>query len=85
VTFEGAELRVYRNALGMERRCPGGAGCVSGPGGGVLTLLLDAPGEYRTLVFSRPMSGGGHTLQEDLAAARALGAVVEMSSSLVVY
>jgi hypothetical protein len=85
VTFEGAELRVYRNALGMERRCPGSPGCVGGPGGGVLTLPLDVPGEYRALVFSRAISGGGQTLQEDLAAARARGDAVEMSSSLVVY
>jgi hypothetical protein len=85
VAFEGAELRVYRNALGMVRRCPDGPGCVPGPGGGVLTLPLDEPGEYRALVFSRPVSGGGHTLQEDLAAASARGEAVEMSPSLVVY
>jgi hypothetical protein len=85
VAFEGAELRVYRNALGMVRRCPEGRGCVLGPGGGVLTLPLDEPGEYRALVFSRPVSGGGQTLQEDLAAARARGEAVEMSPSLVVY
>ncbi|HET6980998.1 MAG TPA: hypothetical protein VFI53_02600, partial [Myxococcaceae bacterium] len=71
VAFEGAELRVYRNALGMVHRCPEGPGCAPGPGGGVLTLPLDEPGEYRALVFSRPVSGGGQTLQEDLAAARA--------------
>lgn len=85
VAFEGAELRVYRNALGMVHRCPEGPGCVPGPGGGVLTLPLDEPGEYRALVFSRPVSGGGQTLQEDLAAARARGETVEMSPSLVVY
>ena len=85
VAFEGAELRVYRNALGMVRRCPEGPGCLPGPGGGVLTLPLDEPGEYRALVFSHPVSGGGQTLQEDLAAARARGEAVEMSPSLVVY
>jgi hypothetical protein len=85
VAFEGAEVRVYRNALGMVRRCPDGPGCAPGPGGGVLTLPLDEPGEYRALVFSRPLSGGGNTLQGDLAAARARGEAVEMSPSLVVY
>ncbi|HEY1909037.1 MAG TPA: hypothetical protein VGG91_23540 [Myxococcaceae bacterium] len=85
VAYEGAELRVYRNALGMVRRCPEGPGCVSTPGGGVLTLPLDEAGEYRALVFSRPVSGGGQTLQEDLAASRTRGEAVEMSASLVVY
>jgi hypothetical protein len=85
VAFEGAELRVYRNALGMVRRCPGDAGCAPAPGGGVLTLPLDEAGEYRALVFSRAVTGGGRTLQEDLAAARARGEAVEMSPSLVVY
>jgi len=85
LAYEGAELRVYRNALGTVRRCPEGPGCAPAPGGGVLTLPLDEAGEYRTLVFSRPVSGGGQTLQEDLAAARARGEAVEMSPSLVVY
>jgi hypothetical protein len=85
VAYEGAELRVYRNALGRVRRCPEGPGCVPAPGGGVLTLPLDEAGEYRALVFSRPVSGGGQTLQEDLAGARARGETVEMSPSLVVY
>jgi len=85
VAFEGAELRVYRNALGMVRRCPGDSGCAPGPAGGVLTLPLDEAGEYRALVFSRQVPGGGHTLQEDLAAARERGEAVEMSPSLVVY
>jgi hypothetical protein len=85
VAFEGAELRVYRNALGMVRRCPGDAGCAPGLGGGLLTLPLDEAGEYRALVFSRPVPGGGRTLKEDLATARARGEAVEMSPSLVVY
>ena len=85
VAFEGAELRVYRNALGMVRRCPGGPGCVSSTGGGVLTLPVDEAGEYRAVVFSRPVPAGGRTLQEDLTAARGRGEPVEMSASLVVY
>jgi hypothetical protein len=84
VEFEGAELRVYRNALGVVHRCPG-EGCVATARGGALDLPVGAAGEYRALVFSRPSSGSGRTLGEDLAAARARGDAVEMSAPLVAY
>ena len=84
VDFEGAELRVYRNALSMVHRCPG-EGCVATARGGALELLVRAAGEYRAVVFSRPSSGSGRTLEEDLTAARARGDAVEMSAPLVAY
>ena len=84
VDFEGAELRVYRNALAMVHRCPG-AGCLTTERGGALELPLTAAGEYRAVVFSRPSSGSGQTLQEDLSAARSGGTGVEMSAPLVAY
>lgn len=85
VSFEGAELRVYRNELGVVHRCPGSPGCTDAAGGGMLTMPLGAPGEYRALVFSRPARGVGPTLRDDLEAARARGEQVEMSASLVAY
>jgi hypothetical protein len=84
VEFEGAELRVYRNALGVVHRCPG-EGCTTTARGGALELPLATAGEYRALVFSRPVPGGGRTLEEDLSAARARGDAVEMSPALVAY
>jgi hypothetical protein len=84
VEFEGAELRIYRNALGVVHRCPG-EGCTTTARGGVLELPVTAAGEFRALVFSRPVSGSGRTLEEDLSAARARGDAVEMSAPLVAY
>jgi len=84
VDFEGAELRVYRNALSIVHRCPG-EGCVATARGGALELQVRAAGEYRAVVFSRPSSGSGRTLEEDLTAARARGDAVEMSAPLVAY
>ena len=84
VEFEGAELRIYRNALGVVYRCPG-EGCTTTARGGVLELPVTAAGEFRALVFSRPVSGSGRTLEEDLSAARARGDAVEMSAPLVAY
>ncbi len=84
-TYEGAELRVYRNALGAVLRCPGAPGCTGTPGGGVADVGVDAPGEYRAVVFSRRLPGQGATMQEELALARARGDRVEVSPSLVVY
>ncbi|HZJ54938.1 MAG TPA: hypothetical protein VFD38_12430 [Myxococcaceae bacterium] len=85
VRYAGAELRVYRNALGMVLRCPGHPDCSATPNGGAATMTLDGPGDYRAVVFSRPPPGGGGTLQEDLLTARARGELVELSPSLVVY
>ena len=85
ISYVGAELRVYRNALGAALRCPGVAECDLTPGGGTAAFVADAPGEYRAVVFSRPVAGAGATMQEDLAAARARGEPVETSTSLVVY
>lgn len=83
--FEGAELRVYRNALGVVHRCPGSVGCARSGRGGTLALPVDTAGEYRALVFSGPGAGDGLTLQGDLAASRARGHRVEMSPALVAY
>ncbi|HVP60823.1 MAG TPA: hypothetical protein VMT11_09710 [Myxococcaceae bacterium] len=85
LTFEGAELRVYRNALGVVERCPGSPGCTRTEQGGTLALPVGGPGEYRAVVFSSPLSGGGRTLHEDIAAAHDRGAPVEMSPALVAY
>ena len=85
VIYEGAELRVYRNALGAVVRCPGSAECAVTAGGGAMSLMLDVPGEYRAVTFSRPASARGATMQEDLATARARGDRVEISASVVVY
>lgn len=83
--FEGAELRVYRNALGLVRRCPGAAGCESTGRGGMLTLPVATAGEYRAVVFSRAAGTEGRTLQADVAAAGASGVRVELSAPLVAY
>jgi hypothetical protein len=85
VGYDGAELRVYRNALGAALRCPGARECTVTAGGGAVSLPLDAPGEYRAVVFSRPARVPGTTMQEDLAEARTRGDRVEISTSLVVY
>ena len=85
VAYDGAELRVYRNALGAVVRCPGSAECTVTAGGGAMSLMLDVPGEYRAVTFSRPASARSSTMQEDLAAARARGDRVEISGSVVVY
>jgi hypothetical protein len=85
VRWAGGEVRVYRNALGAVLRCPGAAACALHPGGGVVSLVVDVPGEYRAVVFSRPLASSGATMQEDLTRARARGDPVEISSSLVVY
>ncbi|HUM10994.1 MAG TPA: hypothetical protein VLT82_08615 [Myxococcaceae bacterium] len=85
LTFEGAELRVYRNALGALHRCPGSPGCIRTEQGGTLTVPLDGPGEYRAVVFSSPLSGGGRTLHQDLTAAGDRDEPVEMSPALVAY
>jgi len=76
---------VYRNALGAVVRCPGSAECAVTAGGGAMSLMLDVPGEYRAVTFSRPASARGATMQEDLATARARGDRVEISASVVVY
>jgi hypothetical protein len=85
VAYDGAELRVYRNALGAAVRCPGSPECTLTAGGGAVSLTLDVPGEYRAATFSGPASVRGATMQEDLAAARARGDRVEISASVVVY
>ena len=85
LTYEGAELRVYRNALGVVLGCPGHPACTTEGSGGSVTLAPDGPGEYRALVFSHPQGAGGRTLHEDLLSARARGDLVELSPSLVVY
>lgn len=84
IDFDGAELRVYRNALGVVHRCPGD-GCIRTARGGALELPVAAAGEYRAVVFSRPSAGNGRTLEEDLSVARARGDAVEMSAPLVAY
>ncbi|HEY1334558.1 MAG TPA: hypothetical protein VGF31_09905 [Myxococcaceae bacterium] len=84
-TYEGAELRLYRNALGSVLRCPGAPGCTGTHGGGGADVALDVPGEYRAVVFSRRLPGQGATMQEDLAVAHARGDRVDVSGSLVVY
>jgi len=85
VRYAGAELRVYRNALGAVLRCPGSPECLLTKGGGAVTVVADAAGEYRAVVFSRPLPASGGTMQEDVAGARARGERVEISPSLVVY
>jgi len=85
VSYDGSELRVYRNALGVALRCPGATECSLTPGGGAVTFRADTPGEYRAVVFSRPAPTSGKTMQEDLAGARARGDPVEISPSLIVY
>jgi hypothetical protein len=85
LTYQGAELRVYRNALGVVLGCPGHPACTANASGGSATLVPDGPGEYRALVFSHPQPGGGRTLQEDLVTAGARGDQVELSRSMVVY
>jgi hypothetical protein len=85
VRYTGAELRVYRNALGAVLRCPGSPQCMLTPGGGSVTFVADMAGEYRALAFPRPVPVSGATMQEDLAAARARSDRVEISPSLVVY
>jgi len=84
-SYEGAELRVYRNALAAALRCPGAPECTATGGGGVANVHVEAPGEYRAVVFSRRLPGAGATMQEDLALAHARGDRVEVSPSLVVY
>ena len=84
-TFQGAELRVYRNALGSVLRCPGAPGCTGTRGGGGADVGLDVPGEYRAVVFPRSLPGLGATMQEDLALAHARGDRFEVSGALVVY
>jgi hypothetical protein len=85
ISYAGAELRVYRNALGATLRCPGAPECALASGGGVLTVRLGAPGEYRAVAFSRPVPASFATMQEELAGARARGEPFEISPSLVVY
>jgi hypothetical protein len=85
VRYAGAELRVYRNALGAVLRCPGSPECVLTPGGGAATFVADGAGEYRAVVFARPVPASGATMQQDLSGARARGDRVEISPSLVVY
>ncbi len=74
---------MYRNALGAVLRCPGPPACAGTRGGGVADVLLEAPGEYRAVVFSRRLPDPGATMQDDLALARARGDRVEVSPSLV--
>src|SRR5262249_2234052 len=83
--FEGAELRIYRNAMGMVHRCPGSAGCTAAEGGGALALRVQTAGEYRALVFSRAEPGDGLSLLGDLEAARRRGDRVGMSAPLIAY
>jgi hypothetical protein len=85
LTYRGAELRVYRNALGVVLVCPAHPACAASTGGGSATLAPAGPGEYRALVFSRPQDGGGRMLQEDLLTARARSDQVELSRPMVVY
>ena len=83
--YAGAELRVYRNALGTVLRCPGSPECMLTPGGGAVTFVADTAGEYRAVVFSRPVGASGATMQEDVTGARARSDRIEISPSLVVY
>ena len=85
IRFEGRELRVYRNALGVVHRCPGSPGCTKSERGGALDLPLAAAGEYRALVFSRPGPGDGQTMLGDLQAATAHATGVEFSPPIVAY
>ena len=85
IRFEGKELRVYRNALGVVHRCPGAAGCSQSERGGTLDLPLAAAGEYRALVFSGHAAGDGQTLLGDLQAATAHATAVEISPPVVAY
>lgn len=82
--FEGAELRVYRDERGLVR-CPGSASCTRTDRGGTLALAIDAPGEYRALVFTEPGAGDGTNLRRDLVAASEDGNPVRMSSPLIAY
>ncbi|HSP20682.1 MAG TPA: hypothetical protein VLQ79_14300, partial [Myxococcaceae bacterium] len=83
IHFEGAELRVYRDDL-VVQRCPGSAGCTRTDRGGRLALRIDAPGEYRALAFTRP-SGPGTALGRELALALEDENPVQMSSPLIAY
>ncbi len=82
--FEGAELRVYRDERRVVR-CPGSAGCTRTDRGGTLALAIDAPGEYRALVFTEPGAGDGASLRRDLVAASEDGNPVQMSPPLIAY
>jgi hypothetical protein len=85
IRFEGKELRVYRNALGVVHRCPGSPGCTPSERGGALDLPLATAGQYRALVFSRPGAGDGQTMLGDLQAATAHATGVEISPPIVAY
>jgi hypothetical protein len=85
IRFEGKELRVYRNALGVAHRCPGSPGCTQSDRGGALDLPLATAGEYRALVFSGPGDGDGLTMLGDLQAATARSTRVEISPPIVAY
>jgi len=84
IRFEGAELRVYRDEVEVQR-CPGAAGCTRTDRGGTLALGIDAPGEYRALAFTRPCATSGTALRRDLALAEEGENSVQMSSSLIAY
>jgi len=82
--FEGAELRVYRDERRVVR-CPGSAGCTRTDRGGTLALPIDAPGEYRALVYSEPGATDEPSLRRDLVAAGEDGNPVQMSPPLIAY
>ncbi|MGZ6070405.1 MAG: hypothetical protein ACXWK8_04260, partial [Myxococcaceae bacterium] len=82
--FEGAELRVYRDERGVVS-CPGSTSCTRTDRGGTLALAIDAPGEYRALVFTQPGAGDGTSLRRDLVAASEDGNPVRMSAPLIAY
>ncbi len=85
ISYQGNELRVYRDDLGVLHRCPGFTGCTRTERGGTLELKVDAPGEYRVLVLGRPSTAPGLSLEGDLMAARQRGDPVALSMPLIAY
>jgi hypothetical protein len=85
VSYEGNELRVYRDDGGVLQRCPGSTGCSRTERGGTLELKVDAPGEYRLLVLGTPSTAPGLSLESDLMAARRRGDPVALSAPLIAY
>ena len=84
IRFDGAELRIYRDEVEVQR-CPGAADCTRTERGGTLALRIDGPGEYRALAFTRPSATSGTALRRELALAAEDENSVQMSSPLIAY
>jgi len=78
------ELRLYRDNKAVVARCPGSDGCVRRDDSIELTVVLDKPGTYRSLVIVGPRAAPEPTgsLDDDAQAATAAGATVEVSRAV---